>query len=89
MFVATTEKNHEHIAILAQVHAIAGAEIQPQFKDSIPHGLMVAEIAEAYTVETDADSCTILNVPDPKQPIPEKVAPGFSHVVAEFAFSHK
>lgn len=56
------------------VHAIAGADIDAQFPDPFPAELMVAEIASRHAVESAKNCDTSVLIPQPVQPLLDRVA---------------
>ena len=52
-FVAAAEQNDQRISDMAEIHAVAGAEINLEFKDSFSNGLALAQVSRPDA----GDSC--------------------------------
>lgn len=63
------------ISLLSEVHAIAGTEIQPQFRDALAYRLDIAKEPVLQPVDTDTDSGSGLDV-EAVEPFCERFASG-------------
>ena len=63
-------------AHLPEIHAISGAEIHSQLRDTFAHRLDIAKESLLKAVDADADSCSGLQV-EAVQPFDERFSSGF------------
>src|SRR5581483_10040853 len=54
--VAAAKQDDQHRATLYEIHAIAGAMIDPKLTDAIAHRLRIARIAQLQTVDAHLDA---------------------------------
>lgn len=67
LFGSAAEQDHEPLSILAKVNAVAGTEIQAQFKDARTYAFCYREIAPFESVEEHGDPClgTVIQLTEP------------------------
>jgi hypothetical protein len=63
VFVPATEEHHDCPAMLAEIHAVAGAEEQSKFADPFPDGRMIPVVALGESSHPREDALTPYPIP--------------------------
>lgn len=64
-FVAAREQQHDHVSLLREVDAVAGAEVEPQLADPVPDGVDVAHGSAGRLAQTNPRVDPRLGLPVP------------------------
>ncbi|KWA03593.1 hypothetical protein WT36_21080 [Burkholderia territorii] len=84
VLVATGQQQHERVTVPAEVHAIAGTDMDAQFHHTFADGLAIAEISGLYATQALASPRLDDLVAHGVQPFGERLATVVALIAKEF-----
>jgi hypothetical protein len=72
------------LALNPAIDSVPGADMNPQFRDTLTYGLRVAKIARLNLAQPGSDPGFCHFVAKPREPLCERTTPTFFLVVAQF-----